>query len=96
MTPGDRALLHRRWNPVPPSLCGRYVDIAACRLRFGKFDGFELADIPDHYLLWALATLPLVRQERSLLVHRLQRAGRFSVFNQAPIRAEVIAQWGAL
>lgn len=94
MTIRDRSLLHRRFNPVPPSLVGRYVDIAACRLRFGKFDGFELQDVEDSYLLWALATLDMTRQERSLLVHRLQRAGRFSAFDQAPLPTRVIAQYG--
>lgn len=92
MNSRDRSLLHRRWNPS--SLPGRYVDTAACRLNFGRWEGFELADVPDHYLLWVLATVNLSRQERSLLAHRLQRAGRFSVFNQAPLSSELIAQVG--
>ena len=88
MTVRDRAILHRRWNPVPSPLFGRYVDIVACRLRFGRWDGFELADVPDPYLLWCLTTVDMSYPERSLLVHRLQRADRFSVFNQAPLPAQ--------
>ena len=70
MTPRDRALLHRRWNPSP-DLCGRYVDTAALRVRFGKYDGAELQDIPGEYLGWCLDTLDLTQQERRAIQIRL-------------------------
>jgi hypothetical protein len=70
MTPRDRALLHRRWNPSP-DLVGRYVDTAALRVRFGKFDGHELQDIPGGYLRWCLGTLELTQQERRAIEIRL-------------------------
>ncbi|WP_395089425.1 hypothetical protein [Armatimonas sp.] len=66
----DRALLHRRWNPSP-DLVGRYVDTAALRVRFGKYDGAELQDIPRWYLGWCLDTLYLTRQERRAVEIRL-------------------------
>jgi hypothetical protein len=70
MTIRDRALLHRRWNPSP-DLVGRYIDTAALRVRFGKYDGYELQDIPGGYLCWCLATLDLTRQERRAIQIRL-------------------------
>ena len=79
MTARDRALLHRRWNPSP-DLCGRYVDTAALRLRFGKHDGAELQDVPNWYLHWCLATLNLTTSERRTIEIRLHKAPFKSTF----------------
>nr|WP_309695398.1 DUF3820 family protein [Armatimonas sp.] len=79
MTIRDRATLLRRWNPSP-DLVGRYIDTAALRVRFGKYDGAELQDIPDPYLRWCLATLDLTRQERRAIQIRLHQAHFKSVF----------------
>jgi Putative quorum-sensing-regulated virulence factor len=79
MTIRDKALLHRRWNPSP-GLVGRYVDTAALRVRFGKYDGYELQDIPERYLLWCLGTLCLTQQERRAIQIRLHQAPFKSVF----------------
>ena len=79
MTIRDRALLHRRFNPSP-DLCGRYVDTAALRARFGKYDGAELQDIPERYLLWVLATLRLTQQEQRAIEIRLHQTPHKSVF----------------
>jgi hypothetical protein len=66
----DKALLHRRWNPST-DLVGRYIDTAALRVRFGKYDGAELQEIPGEYLRWCLDTLDLTRQERRAIQIRL-------------------------
>ena len=79
MTLRDKALLHRRFNPSP-DLIGRYIDTAALRARFGKYDGYELQDIPDWYLRWCLATLNLTRQEQRAIEIRLAQAPSKSVF----------------
>jgi hypothetical protein len=87
MTIRDRALYHRRWNPSP-DFCGRYVDAAALRLCFGKFDGSELQDVPDWYLLWCLTTLDLIHQERRAIEIRLHQTPNKSVFLASDPMAE--------
>lgn len=91
MTIRDKALLHRRWNPSP-DLCGRYVDTAALRSRFGRYDGAELQDIPERYCLWMLTTLDLTRQEHRAVEIRLHQTPHKSVFLTADPMA---AAWRA-
>jgi Putative quorum-sensing-regulated virulence factor len=79
MTIRDKALLHRRWNPSP-DLCGRYIDTAALRARFGRYDGAELQDIPERYLLWCLSELRLTTQERRAIELRLYQTPSKSIF----------------
>ncbi len=79
MTIRDRALLHRRFNPSP-DLCGRYIDTAALRARFGKYDGYELQDIPDWYLRWCLKKIDFDSHERRAVKIRLHQTPFKSVF----------------
>ena len=75
----DRSLLHRRWNPSP-DLVGRYIDTAALRVRFGKYDGAELQDIPERYLLWCLERIDFTPQERRAIQIRLAQESFKSSF----------------
>ncbi len=57
-----------------PLAVGRYIDETACRIRFGRFRGRHLDDVPPRYLSWILTSSKgLNCRERHVVAYHLHR-----------------------